>query len=193
MEAEQFEQLLNSIKTIGEDKFCQNLFLQILSTLIAGLIIVYVSRSEVRKSEEQATLQRTEEVKQNKLFMVDKYKLEASQELLNLTAKIDINIINMINLGEKKRNIYEVISKNKLNKQDTDIEEVKEQIHYCYISIQGYLSNMNTVKELFEFKNDEENLSNLINLEIKKFYDFCSNDKNYDKKKLKKMVRVVWI
>src|SRR5690625_2546285 len=158
MDPEQFNELINVVSQLRENSFNLSSFvidvlIPISSAVFAAVGALYVAKFQINKSEEQQKIQRKEELKKQKQFLIEELKINSTEKLLESNVNANRNIINMVDLGYKKHANY---LKNRMKDytNSSEIFQINSELQKNSDQLQNYLSDLFTFVNLFDVDRD---------------------------------------
>lgn len=155
----------------------KEMLVSIVSAVIGGLVAFFIARYQVNKSNEQGRVQRKEDIQQQQLFMINELKLKTTQKLLESTASVNSNVINMVHFSVKKHNHF---LRHRINYSQKSEEATENRIliQQNYDEFQNYLSEVFTFINLFNIEKKKIDFEDLTNKSIE-LYNKCMNEDVY--------------
>lgn len=153
--------------------YWQNFSIAVVSAIIGGYISFKIAKYQVDKSEKQQQSQKDEEIKRQKLFMLDELKLQYAQKIIESTRVVNNNIINILNRIDTIRLIdtSNALSDERTPKTEIFTQEQRLDFLTEFEEVQDYLSNLYTVLEMFNFDEDDKEVFNELMEKLNLFYD----------------------
>lgn len=150
----------------------ENLLIATISAIIGGYISYCIAKYQVKHSEDQDRIQREDEIKNQRLFMFEELKIKSTEKMLESTASVNSNVINIMDLGNEKHDIHLKTRGGNHDRNSSAITKINKNLQYNFDELQNYLSDLFTVINLFDIEKETLNF-NEFQKKIKLFYQNC--------------------
>lgn len=186
MTTEQFNELINVISQLGENNygvidFLRDFLIPILSTGLAAFVAYEVAKLQIKNSEAQQKTHRSEELSNQKQFLIDELKIENAQKYISNKLFFTLNLKNMINYARRLSKEFEIhgVESEEFLKLDELINENSKHL-------ESHITMLKVVLSLFDIKTKHSNDFDQLQSLVHKFHNLCADPRSFKSEEAEK-------
>lgn len=160
---EQFALFIQKISELGSGSEIGHgfmLFNTTLGAVIAGLVAYGVARYQIKNSEAQQRERKEDEIRNQRMFMIQQLKLKYTEQLLEHFTKVESSILDVIDLGIEKHKHY-LRNQSNYDRESEKIAEFDRLVQNKIDEYKVYLNNLHTLMKLFDVDAGKIDIKNM--------------------------------